>query len=43
MGLFGVISATTGRSVAFGSIATATLCLDVVCLPSGSLERNVRS
>ena len=32
-----------GRSVGFGSIATATLCLEVACLPSGCLERNVRS
>ena len=40
MGLSGVIIAMTGRS--FGATATATLCLDVTCLPSGSLDRNVR-
>src|SRR4029450_5277764 len=42
VGLPGVISATTGRSAGPGLIATATLCLDVACLPSGCLERNVR-
>src|SRR6478735_7340204 len=43
VGLPGVISATTGRSAGPGLIATATLCLDVACLPSGCLERNVSS
>ena len=43
VGLSGVISATTGRSVAFGSSTTATLCFDVICLPSGCLARSVRS
>ncbi len=39
VGLPGVMSATTGRSAGPGSIATATLCLDVACLPSGCLEQ----
>ena len=42
-GRSGVISATVGRLLGLGSSTTATLCLEVACLPSGCLERNVRS
>jgi hypothetical protein len=43
VGLSGVISATTGFSFGDESSATATLCFDVASLPSGALERSVRS
>ena len=41
VGLSGVINATVGRSLV-GSSTTATLCLEVISLPSGCFDRNVR-
>ena len=43
VGLSGVTSATTGRSVDLGSSAAVTCCLDVATVPSAAFERSVRS
>ena len=41
VGLFGVTSATTGRSVDLGSSAAVTRCLDVATVPSACFARSV--